>query len=190
MNLVDYTDKSDRAYRSRNRAPHEVTVAILHQTGLPIGDSAVPRVRAHALVRPSGEVVQLHPWLTRLLVGSGRWNAAGVSIEIEGSFPGRLDSRGRPVWYLDGKHGRDRLADRPAQVTAALDLLAHLKRELPSLTLLGGHRQEAGSRRGGCPGPDVWSCVAVPALASLGYQPAPTWPGGLDIPPSWGAPTA
>lgn len=185
MEIVDYTARAPASYRVRERDPDEVVIAALHQTGCNLSDGAATRVKAHLLVRADGAVWRLHPTLARLRYGTGRWNARCVTIELEGSFPGRVDARDRPVWYRPERFGADRLADRPAQVEAALALLADLRVRFPALRLLGGHRQEAGTRRAGCPGPDVWSLVAEPALEHLGFALTPTERGGLDIPADW-----
>lgn len=170
----------------RERAPREVDLVVLHQTGTgPLSEEAADRVKAHVLVRADGRVLLLHPLACRMRYGAAKWNARAVNVELEGLFPGRLDARGRPVWWTGGPRERDRLADRPEQVVAALAALAWIRAELPSVRLLGAHRQVQGATRAGCPGLDPWALVAAPALASLGFRLVETAPTGKDIPASW-----
>lgn len=189
--IADRTAHAPAGYRVRERAPREVDLVVLHQTGTgPLSEEAADRVKAHVLVRADGRVLLLHPLRARMRYGSGPWNARAVNVELEGLFPGRLDGRGRPVWWTGGPSARDRLADRPEQVAAALAALAWVRAELPSVRLLGGHRQVQGATRGGCPGPDPWRLVAAPALAGLGFSLVETAPTGKDIPENWWPPGA
>lgn len=185
LNLVDRTGSSPGSYRVRERAPSEVDLAALHQTGTPpgLGDALLDRTRAHALVLDSGEVRHLHGWLTRLRYGSGPWNARCVSVEVRANLPGRY-WRGEPRWAGSCPPERWDADSRRAQVLAARALLARLRDELPGLRYVGAHRLvEAG--KGGCPGPDLWREVGEWALSALGLELAPTHARGRALPDDW-----
>jgi hypothetical protein len=180
---VDRTAYSPEDYRVRMRDPDEVDLAVLHQTG-PV--FAADKVRAHVLVMPTGEVLELHPPLTRLLYGSSAWNSRCVTIEHAGNFPGRYTTRGTPVWWRP-ELGADHLEERVSQVEASRALLASLRAELPALRWVGAHRQvQAG--KAGCCGPDLWREIGEWAIRELGLQLVATHPHGKDIPDAWRRP--
>lgn len=183
--MIDRTAETPLVYRIRTRDPAEVDLVVLHQTG-PRFDPL--RLKAHALVRADGEVVQLHPWLARMRYGSGPiGNSRGVNVEIEANLPGRYH-RGEGRWAQEPRDVWDADARR-AQVLAARALLAALKAELPALRYVCAHRTlqggETSRRRAGCCGPDLWREVGEWAVAELGLELLPTAPGGLDLPDDW-----
>lgn len=200
MLITDRTAHSPAEYRSRMREPAEVDLVVLHQTG-PI--FRTDDVKAHALVLPNGEVLQLHPWLARLRFGSSLWNPRCITIEHAAYLPGRYQG-GQPVWWRpkppdgwrgtaaewraewDRRHPPD-TEPQPAQVEASRELLRHLRDTLPALRLIGAHRQvQAG--KGGCCGPDLWRECGEWAIDETGYELVETHPNGSDLPPDWRAP--
>lgn len=185
MEIVDRTSTSPKDYRRRIRRPEEVDLVVLHQTGTPIlGASIIDRVKAHILVRQTGEVRLLHPLLAHLRYGSSLWNKRCVTVEIEGNYPTRYNPNGSPVWWSPETVGAHVLSEHPEQIQAVREALAWLRGELPSLRWIGAHRQIQASK-GGCPGPDLWRECGEWALRELGFELVATAPTGKEIPDSW-----
>ena len=92
------------------------------------------------------------------------------------------NDRGEGLFYKPEKFGRSVLADAPAQVEAARQLLAWLKGQVPGLQV-GTHRQVALDRSGCC-GPDLWREVGQYAVDVLGMREIPV-DGGRPIPDEW-----
>jgi hypothetical protein len=185
--VIDRTADSPAAYRIRTRDPDEVDLVVLHQTGTgPLSDATAVRVKAHALVLDAGEVVQLHPWLSRMRWGSGPGgNGRGVNVEIRANLPGRyVGSAGR--WWRPDLIPPERwdAAERRAQVFAARDLLRVLRDSLPALRYVCPHRT-LQKGKGGCCGPDLWREAGEWAIAVLGLELLPAGPRGSGPPPAW-----
>lgn len=185
LRIIDRTARTPAGYRVRERAPSEVDLVCLHQTGTgPLSEEAADRVKAHAVVLDDGAVLQLHPWLARLKYGSGPWNGRGITVEHRANLPGRYQGDA-PRWA--GKAPRETWdADaRRAQVVAARGLLARLRAELPGLRYVGAHRQIDSPRKGGCPGADLWREVGEWAIRELGLELVASLPSGADLPAGW-----
>jgi N-acetylmuramoyl-L-alanine amidase len=91
----------------------------------------------HFIIKPSGEVVNLHP-IEKPSNGVAGYNATSIHI----SYIGGVDRFGKPV---DNR--------TPEQVAAQIDLLKRLTREFPKAKILG-HRDFPGVKKA-CPSFDV-----------------------------------
>lgn len=181
MNVVDYTTRSPKQYRVRMRAPAEVTTICLHQTAFAWKDDnpMVARIKAHYCVMQSGMVAALHDPLTRMRYGAGPANSYSVNIEMMGNYP---TAPGR--WWKPERYGAHVLADHPAQVGAARELVRYLRDTYPSITTITGHRAVQAAKFG-CPGPDIYREVVMWAVAELGMVEGARQPGGADVPSDW-----
>lgn len=182
--LRDLTELSPLEYRVRPRRLSEIRAVILHQTGFEWRESnrMWAKVRAHYVVHRSGLVSALHPILVRMRYGAGHANQYAINVEIEGAYALDYNDRGEGLFYKPEKFGRSVLADAPAQVEAARQLLAWLKGQVPGLQV-GTHRQVALDRSGCC-GPDLWAAVGQYGVDVLGMREMPV-DGGRPIPDAW-----
>ncbi len=189
--LTNCTSTAPGRYRLRDRAPDEIDLVVLHQTGTRAGlsQTALDKTRAHALILDSGEILHLHPWTARLRYGSGPWNARCISIEHRANLPGRyVAEKGR--WWRPDLVPPDAWDPdaRRAQVLASRRLLRLLRSELPALRYVAAHRM-VQKGKGGCCGPDIWREVGEWALSSLGLELMTVAPTGSVLPTTWRQPS-
>lgn len=186
VQLLDLTSKSPTRYHVRMRPPAMVTTIVVHQMGFSWADTNPmwPQVKAHFAVQQSGTVLKLHDPLMRLRYGSGVANPYCVSVENEGNYP---SARGQ--WFKPEKFGAHELADYPAQVHAARELITSLVQQLPSITNITAHRTVQGTKSNCC-GPALYREVVMWAVREHGLVESTHLITGLSIPDTWrGEPT-
>jgi N-acetyl-anhydromuramyl-L-alanine amidase AmpD len=182
VRIIDLSARAPAKYRLRKRAASDVKSIVLHQTafsGWKPNNPMWAKVRAHYVVRQDGSVLLLHLPTVRMRYGSGRCNAQCVTIEHEGNLPSARGS-----WWKPERYGRDQLADHPAQVRAARELLRMLHREYPSIERIVAHRH-ISKLKANCPGPDLWREIGEWSIDELGLVEAKPLSTGSTLPPSW-----
>ena len=189
---VDFHDRrrqaaqSHHGYKVKRRSLASVTGICLHQTACNMG-SRVERydgTGAHVVV--SGrKVIWLHDWTRRVAAANG-WNAATVSIEVNGLFAG-VEGDLETVWDDPSTRRRETpmtLDDETAEATLAA--IRWIRLGVPNLRVIVAHRQASRNRRND-PGEAIWKRIAIPARDELGLATPRgfTLDDGRPIPEAW-----
>lgn len=162
--IVDLTAQAERSHRKGTRDPKSVYALVLHQMACcfrrrdPL--RSYLRTKAHFVILPEGQILQLHP-VSALLWASHGFNSKSVAVEFAGNFP---DVKGR--WWKGETYGRNR--PTAAQLEAGRCLIRHLVRTM-GLRVVLAHRQSSNMREND-PGPEVWYHVGQWAVNTLGLS--------------------
>lgn len=162
--IIDLTSQAEHSHRKGKRDPKSVYALVLHQMACcyrrrdPL--RSYLRTKAHFVILPEGQILQLHP-VSALLWASHGFNSKSVAVEFAGNFP---NVKGR--WWKGETYGRDR--PTPAQLEAGRCLVRHLVRTI-GLRVVLAHRQSSNMREND-PGPEVWFHVGQWAVDTLGLS--------------------
>ena len=182
--IEDRTSFTPRDKRKRKpRDMSKVYALVLHQTAGNQRNTPPNRydsVTAHFVIKPNGQILQLHP-LAAYLNASNGFNAGSVAVEFAGNFP---DVRGKRYVYPNGASPQGTLTAE--QIKAGRCLVRYLVKNM-SLTHIVAHRQSSASRAND-PGPDIWYHVGQWAINNLGLRdggPSFKVGSGNPIPDIW-----
>lgn len=160
---TSFTPKDKRKGKPRDMS--KVYALVLHQTAGNQRNTPPDRydgVTAHFVIKPNGQILQLHPLTARLNASNG-FNAGSVAVEFAGNFP---DTRGKRYVYPNGASPQGVLTAE--QIKAGRCLIRYLVKNM-NLTHILAHRQSSGSREND-PGPDIWYHVGQWAINNLGLR--------------------
>ncbi len=163
--IEDRTHLTPKHKRGKSRDMNKVYALVLHQTAGNQKNEPPNRydiVTAHFVIKPNGQILQLHPLSARLNASHGL-NAGSVAVEFAGNFP---DTKGKRYVYPSGASPRGQLTAE--QIEAGRCLVRHLIRTM-GLTHILAHRQSRASRAND-PGPDIWYSVGQWAVENLGLK--------------------
>jgi len=116
------------------------------------------------------------------------WNSRSVGFEIEGWFAG-IHADPSTFWKPKNASGARAIpmTPTPSQVEAVKQAIRYTYSEIQrmggQIKYIGCHRQ-ARSIKASDPGELIWKAIALPMMAELGLQQAPTL-GGKAIPEAW-----
>ncbi|SEF80732.1 peptidoglycan recognition protein family protein [Nitrosomonas ureae] len=160
---TSFTPKDKRKGKPRDMS--KVYALVLHQTAGNQRNTPPNRydsVTAHFVIKPNGQILQLHP-LAAYLNASNGFNAGSVAVEFSGNFP---DIRGKRYVYPNGASPQGILTAE--QIKAGRCLVRYLVKNM-GLTHILAHRQSSASRAND-PGPDIWYHVGQWAVNNLGLR--------------------
>lgn len=160
---TSFTPKDKR--KGKPRDMNKVYALVLHQTAGSQKNMPANRyddVTAHFVIKPNGQILQLHPLTARLNASNG-FNTGSVAVEFAGNFP---DTRGKRYVYPNGASPQGVLTAE--QIKAGRCLVRYLMKNM-NLTHILAHRQSSASREND-PGPDIWYHVGQWAINNLGLR--------------------
>lgn len=160
---TSFTPKDKRKGKPRDMS--KVYALVLHQTAgnqKNTPPNRYDRVTAHFVIKPNGQILQLHP-LAAYLNASNGLNAGSVAVEFAGNFP---DIKGKRYVYPNGASPQGVLTNE--QIKAGRCLVRYLVKNM-NLTHILVHRQSSASRAND-PGPDIWYHVGQWAVNNLGLR--------------------
>ncbi|TXI19000.1 MAG: hypothetical protein E6Q62_05230 [Nitrosomonas sp.] len=178
---TSFTPKDKRKGKPRDMS--KVYALVLHQTAGNQRNAPPNRydsVTAHFVIKPNGQILQLHP-LSAYLNASNGFNAGSVAVEFAGNFP---DIKGKRYVYPNGASPQGVLTNE--QIEAGRCLVRYLIKNM-GLTHILAHRQSSATRAND-PGPDIWYHVGQWAVNNLGLRDGGTnfkIGGGNPIPDIW-----
>lgn len=160
---TSFTPKDKRKGKPRDMS--KVYALVLHQTAGNQKNTPPNRydsVTAHFVIKPNGQILQLHP-LAAYLNASNGFNAGSVAVEFAGNFP---DTRGKRYVYPNGASPQGIVTAE--QIKAGRCLVRYLVKNM-GLTHILAHRQSSATRTND-PGPDIWYHVGQWAINNLGLR--------------------
>lgn len=178
-----FAAQSHHGFATKKREAERVIAICLHQTACILGER-IERYDgggAHFFVTRAGRVIWLHDFATTVAAANG-WNDGSVSIEIDGLFDG---DEHHAAWDNPKTAIHERgVILTPEATKAALQLIAWIRVQCPTVREILAHRQSSASRQDD-PGQAPWRDVAL--ACGLPTAPNATVTGGAPIPESWDA---
>lgn len=178
-----------RARKGRN-AWAKIDTICLHQMACagPGGWERWKDLAIHFAALRSGVCAWLYDLDTVLWHAHG-WNVRSVGIEVEGWYygvEGCEDTLWTPKGAPEARHHGQVLS--PAQVECAREAVrlavATVAAHGGRIRFIAAHRQSFAEKQSD-PGSAIWQAIALPLMAELQLQTAPTLRGGSPIPEAW-----